>query len=227
MSVAEVAEDLALSPVVVRQHLTEGVLSGRRIGREWLVDVRSVNALKQNRPQPGRPMSPAVAWSVLLTASGDREGAKAAVGGERSFYRALRWLREHSLADDRSGLRRRAEVERFDAHPAEVRRLARSSDLLRSGLAAGASVGLVGGGKDLDAYAPASRREPLIDKHALEPSNGPVLVRWVPDHLWLLLDRDGDGVAPRAAVLLDLLEGDEPRARREARRALDGLVGAK
>jgi hypothetical protein len=35
-----------------------------------------------------------------------------------------------------------------------------------------------------------------------------------------VVDRDHDGRAPRAAVLVDLLEHDDPRARREAARAL-------
>ena len=54
-------------------------------------------------------------------------------------------------------------------------------------------------------------------RHALEPGDGPVLMRWVPDELWPMVTGD---VAPRAAVLVDLLEHDDPRARREAERAL-------
>ena len=49
---------------------------------------------------------------------------------------------------------------------------------------------------------------------------GPVHVRWVPDELWPLLVGDPDGRAPRAVVLLDLLESDDPRARRQAANAL-------
>jgi hypothetical protein len=72
-------------------------------------------------------------------------------------------------------------------------------------------------------YAPVGRRRAIVDDHALIPGSGPVRIRWVPDALWPLLTRNGDRRAPRAAVLLDLLEGDEPRARREAARALSGL----
>jgi hypothetical protein len=81
-------------------------------------------------------------------------------------------------------------------------------------------VGLVGDGSAVEIYAPAARREELIDEHVLEPGPGPVRIRWVRDEIWPLLDRDHDGRAPRAAVLLDLLEHDDPRARREAARAL-------
>jgi hypothetical protein len=45
-------------------------------------------------------------------------------------------------------------------------------------------------------------------------------MRWVPDELWPVA---GAGVAPRAAVLVDLLEHDDPRVRREAADALKRL----
>jgi hypothetical protein len=44
-----------------------------------------------------------------------------------------------------------------------------------------------------------------------------LLIRWVPDAVWRVV---GAEVAPKAAVLVDLLEHDDPRARREAVRAL-------
>jgi hypothetical protein len=80
-------------------------------------------------------------------------------------------------------------------------------------------LGPVGGGSAVEIYAPAARREALMREHALEPGHGPVRIRWVRDQIWPLLDRDRDGRAPRAAVLLDLLEHDDPRARREAGRS--------
>lgn len=226
ISVVEAAEQLGVSPVAVRNRLTHGQLVGRRNGRQWLVDAKSLDELKHNRPTPGRPMSSNVAWSVLLAASGDRVGAREAVDDVRYFYRALRWLLGHSLTDERSRLRLRAQPERFHVHPAELRRIAARPDVLRTGVAAGSQTGLVGGGKVLEVYAPASHRQQLISEHALEPGDGPVLMRWAPDSLWGLLDRDGDGEAPRAAVLLDLLEASDPRARREARRALAKLVSS-
>lgn len=224
ISVAEAADQLGVSPVAVRLRLADGRLAGQRVGRQWLVDIRSLNDLKHNRPAPGRPMSPSVAWSVLLAASGDRVGAQEAVDDDRYYYRALKWLLHHSLADDRSRLRLRAEAERFHVHPAELRRIAERPDVVRTGVAAGGQAGLVGGPQALELYAPASHREQFVRDHALESGDGPLLVRWTPDSLWGLLDRDGDGAAPRAAVLLDLLEAQDPRARREARRALEELA---
>jgi len=47
-----------------------------------------------------------------------------------------------------------------------------------------------------------------------------VRIRWVADEIFDASRANGEKRAPRAAVLLDLLESDEPRARREAIRAL-------
>jgi hypothetical protein len=52
------------------------------------------------------------------------------------------------------------------------------------------------------------------------PGSGPVCIRWVVDVIWDVLRGHADERAPRAAALLDLVESDEPRARREAVRAL-------
>jgi len=56
-----------------------------------------------------------------------------------------------------------------------------------------------------------------VEEHALEHGDGPVLMRWVRDELWPVVAAE---IAPRAAVLVDLLEHDDPRARREAEREL-------
>jgi len=92
--------------------------------------------------------------------------------------------------------------------------------VLGTGISAGHTVGLVGGIPDIEVYAPAGQRQAIVEEHALIPGNGPVRVRWAPHDVWPHLDRDDDHLAPRAAVLLDLLESDDPRARREAAHAL-------
>lgn len=49
MSTARAADTLGVSPRRVRQLLDAGVLTGRRAGRVWLVDVDSVRSLKHHR----------------------------------------------------------------------------------------------------------------------------------------------------------------------------------
>lgn len=91
---------------------------------------------------------------------------------------------------------------------------------MSTGISAASAVGLHGGGGDVEVYAREGKRDDLLADHALEPGHGAVLIRWISDDLWPSVSAD---VAPRAAVLLDLLEHDEPRARREARQALERL----
>jgi hypothetical protein len=120
------------------------------------------------------------------------------------------------LADDAPRLDLRAKRESFDAHPSELDRLMNRSDVMRTGISAGDLVG-IHGGDDVELYAPASQRDAIVNEHGLEPGDGPVLMRWVSDELWPAVHR---AVAPQFAILVDLLEHDDPRARREAERKL-------
>lgn len=164
-------------------------------------------------------MSPAMAWAVLLLASGDESAADRLAGAPRYRARARHWLREHPLGDHADRLRERARRELFEAHPSELARLRDQSDVLLTGASAADAVGLVGEAQTVELYAPVAERDPIIAEHALLAGVGPVTVRWVPDNVWRALDAPSR-VAPRAAVLVDLLESEDPRARREAARAL-------
>ena len=161
-----------------------------------------------------------MAWAVLLLASGHASAADDAAGQARYRSRVRQWLRDHPLAQHARALRARAQPEEFDAHPSEIVRILERPDVLITGISSGDLVGLVGGSAAAEVYAPVGRRSALVKEHALAPGPGPVRVRWVPDALWPLLARDQDRRAPRAAVLVDLLEHHDPRARREAARAL-------
>ena len=88
---------------------------------------------------------------------------------------------------------------------------------MRTGISAAAEVGLHGGEGEVELYAPEDQRERLLAQHRLRARQGPVLVRWVSAGIWKHINGE---VAPRVAVLLDLLEHDDHRARREAREAL-------
>jgi excisionase family DNA binding protein len=221
IGVQEAAARLGVTPDAVRKRIAAGHLSAQRRGREWWLDARLIDRVARQRAGQGRPLSLRMAWGVLLLASGDDAAAARAVRNARYRSRLRAWLRSHSLAEHSGRLRTRAEVEEFDAHPSELARILDRPDVLRTGISAAEVVGLVGGGSAVELYAPAGRREAIIDEHVLEPGPGPVRIRWVPDEIWPLLDEHRDGRAPRAAVLLDLLEHDDPRARREAAQALE------
>jgi len=218
ISVPEAAARLGVSADAVRKRIASGSVTAQRRGRQWWLDGRSVDRLARQRVGPGRPLSPEMAWAVLFLASDDKEAAVRAVRNPRYRSRMSAWLRSHPLAEHSTRLRARAEAEEFEAHPSELPRILDRGDVLATGISAGDAVGLVGGPAAAEVYAAADRREAIIGEHALVPGPGPVRVRWVPDEIWPLLDHESR--APRAAVLLDLLEHDDPRARREAARAL-------
>lgn len=220
ISVKEAANRLGVSADAVRKRISADGLRAQRRGREWWLDAREIDRIARHGPSRGRPLSPDMAWGVLLSASGDDESAARAVHNPRYWSRLRSWLRGHPLAEHSSRLRARAEAEQFDAHPSELARILDRPDVLATGISAADAVGLLGGRSAVEVYAPAAHRDALIDEHALEAGPGPVRIRWVRDEIWPLLDQDDDRRAPRAAVLIDLLEHDDPRARREAARAL-------
>lgn len=170
-------------------------------------------------PQKGRPLTPKMAWAVLLLASGEEAAAERMAGRQRYCSRMRTWLREHPLGEYAPRLRARAETEEFDAHPSELLRILNRPDVLATGISAGGAVGLPKSTENIEVYAPAGRRAIICAEHALQPGPGAVRIRWVAAEVRGLLAGDGDR-APRAAILLDLMESDEPRARREATRAL-------
>jgi excisionase family DNA binding protein len=220
LTVLEAADRLGVSPAAVRHHIASGRLSAVKRGRSWWLDERLVERMARQSRSSGRALSPDMAWAVLLLASGDDGAAEQAAGRDRYWSRVRAWLRDHSLGEHAPRLRARAQEEQFDAHPSELERIRDRPDVLVTGASAGDAVGLIGSVSTVDVYAPISHRRAMVDDHALMPGAGPVRVRWVPDTVWPLLSRADGHRAPRAAVLLDLLESDEPRARREAARVL-------
>jgi excisionase family DNA binding protein len=220
MSVQEAAETLGVGSAAVRRRIAAGSLPAIKRGRGWWLDRGEVERVRRQPPGHGRALSAEMAWAALLLASGEPGQAAIAAGRERYASRARAWLREHPLAEHASRLRARAQREEFDAHPSELARILARSDVLATGASAGEEAGLVGRNDGVEVYAPAGRRRALVAEHGLDPGSGAVRIRWVPDALWPVLVAIDDRQAPRAAVLVDLLESDDPRARREAARAL-------
>ena len=64
----EVAAWLGLAVQNVRRLIRSGELEGRRVGRDWVVDRRSVLRYRDLRPGRGRPLSARQAWATLLAA---------------------------------------------------------------------------------------------------------------------------------------------------------------
>jgi excisionase family DNA binding protein len=169
ISVQEAANRLGVSADAVRKRIVSGRLPAQRRGREWWLDAREIDRTARRRTGQGRPLSPQMAWAILLLASGDADAAARAIRNPRYRTRLHSWLRDHSLADHASRLRARADAEEFDAHASELARIVDRSDVLTTGISAADTVGLLGGSSAVEIYAPAAHRDAFIDEHALEP----------------------------------------------------------
>ena len=187
LSVRDAAEVLGVSPAAVRLKIGSGSLPAIKQGRDWWLDERVVRSLARQPAKVGRPLAPEMAWAVLLYASGDPDAANRMLEDQRYRSRLRSWLRDHPLPEHLASLRARARSERFEVHPSELPRLLGKDGVMRSGLSCGGVLGLVGGSGEVDVYAPASAREAIMQEHALEPGDGPVLVRWVSDPIWARL----------------------------------------
>lgn len=221
LSVNEAAERLKVSRAAIRQQISAGRMPAVKRGRSWWLDERAVERSARQNALPGRPLSPKMAWAIIFLASGDAKRAERIVDRERYASRMRTWLRAHPLGTYAPQLRLRAENEELDGHPSELKRLLARRDVLATGDSAGRVVGLVGRSPGAEIYAPARKRAAILKEHALTPrSGGPIRIRWVDEEIWPHLQQEDQRHPPRTAILLDLLESENPRARREAARAL-------
>lgn len=220
LNVREAAQRLGVSERAVRLRIASGDLAADRRGRDWEISAADVERRARVGPQRGRLLAPAMAWAVLLSASGEDKRAQALLGSPAAVRRLGRWRAAHHLADVAYRLSSRARSTTFDLHDAERSRVLERDDVLVTGQSAAHEVGLADAADSIEVYAPANHRDRIVAEHGLEPGPGPLTVRWVDPDVWDRIHVPGQLVAPRAAILLDLLESDDPRARREAAQAL-------
>jgi hypothetical protein len=130
--------------------------------------------------------------------------------------RILRALKESGLSGTIGKLSSRAERYAYEAHVGELRRLAASDGLMLGGVSAAGIYRLgLQGGDEVEAYVAASTVEKIAKRHGLTArGESNVVLRAVPDDVWALVRRP---VAPIAAVLADLAEHSDARARRVAK----------
>jgi excisionase family DNA binding protein len=211
--VAEAASRLGVSEQRVRAMIASGRLPAEKLGGIWLIPQRAISRDRRAAVRPGRPLSPAHAWAVLLLASDEDD-----LGwlGRQSRWRLRSALRRHGLGDLCGRLVHRGDVHRYEAHSGELAYLAQRPELMRTGPSAAGEHGLgLHGGSEFQAYVAADALAGFVEEHALEAvdpaGTGNVVLCSVPDDVWAHVARP---VAPLAAVLVDLIESEDPRARR-------------
>jgi len=212
LSVSAAAEELGVNSSRVRAMISSGALEAEKIGGVWLIELASIAGRAREQASPGRPLSPANAWALLLMASGEEPPRDL---GASARWRVRHALESYGLGGLRPRLVRRAETSSYWALPGELRALHDRGDLVLSGpSAAGAyDLGLVGSNA-VDAYIPTRLVSSMRREHALEPvsrAESNVILRVVPDDAWSL---DGRRFAPLAKVAVDLCSYPDPRAAR-------------
>jgi hypothetical protein len=209
--VSDAALRLGVSEQRVRAMISAGSIEAEKVAGVWLIPATSLARLAVSHRQGGRPLSAASAWALLLLASG--EAVEWASPRVRSRMAAA--LDDHGLSGAFGKLGSRAARHVYEAHVAELPRLTGSVDLMLGGVSA-AGVHKLGlqGGDESEAYVAASAIEGVARRHGLVAGGEPnVVLRAVPDDIWAVVHRR---VAPIAAVLADLVEHLDARARRVA-----------
>jgi hypothetical protein len=216
--VSDAAQRLGVSEQRVRAMISAGLIEAEKIAGAWLIPATSLARLAASHRQGGRPLSAASAWALLLLASD--ESVEWTSSRMRSRMAAA--LDDHGLDGAFGKLGRRATRHTYEAHVAELPRLADSTDLMLGGVsAAGAHKLGLQGGDELEAYVAAGTIEGVAKRHGVVAGGEPnVVLRAVPDDIWPIVHRR---VAPIAVVLADLAEHSDARARRVAYDRADRL----
>jgi hypothetical protein len=212
LPVRDAAHRLGVSDQRVRAMISAGAVDAQKVAGAWWISTESLaRTVALSRPA-GRPFSPESAWSLLLIASGE----SAAWASPRVRWRASVALKEKGLAESFGKLGNRAVRHAFQAHPAELSRLAAREDLMLGGVSAAATHRLgLQGGDEVEVYVTADALEHVAQRHGLvRGGEANVVLRAIPEDMWPVLHRP---VAPLTAVLADLAEHADPRARRVGR----------
>ncbi len=193
----------------MRAMISAGAVDAQKAGGAWWISAESLARVVALSRRAGRPFSPESAWSLLLIASGE----PVVWASPRVRWRASVALKENGLAESFVKLGNRAVRHAFKAHTAELSRLAGREELMLSGVSAAADYRLgLQGGDEIEAYVAADAIEQVTQRHGLaRGSEANVVLRAIPEDMWPVLRRP---VAPVAAVLADLAEHTDPRARR-------------
>jgi excisionase family DNA binding protein len=221
LSIPEAASILGLSSGRVHAMVVQGALPAVKVGGRWLVERGEVERRQRQRPLKGRPFAAHNAWALLRLASGEDPEAIDPV----SRSRLRRALALEGLEELGSRLSRRADSKFFDAHPGEIPYVMADERFVASGISAAAKHGLdLVSGSEADGYIRAGELQSFESDHALRPSveRSNIRLRVVPDSAWRLVP-GGGGVAPLAAVAIDLAEEMDPRSAAAGRAALKAL----
>ncbi len=237
LSVREAAAQLGISSQRVRQLINTGSLPARRSSAGWLISAGAV-ADRNGSARVGRPVSPRTAWAALCMLSSalepDLAEPPACAIRDRRLRHHVRQLLSAmpDPADDlgrwRLLLASRGRAERMWAHPGLLSRL---SDDERVGVGGDRAAAHVGEGLSKvqvsDVYVAEPDVEELVADYRLRPDpDGQVRLHVVPESVPPELIPGPAGLVHPAAAAADLLDENDPRARRLAVLQLRAMLTA-
>ncbi len=214
IGVAEVARVMGVSVARARRLAAEGRIRARQVGGRWLVDATSL----PSAPRRSRPMSPRMAWALVVLSDGGKPGWV-----EPQEAHRLRRALERLVADDEpelllcSWLASRADRRRLSAPDAQALRM--DARVVLSGVS-DERAGLSAAG-DVEGYVLADVAEAVLRDHLLVdagPSANVVL------HVAPLLP---EVPVPLLLVAADLADHDGPRERARARDLIGEWAAAR
>lgn len=233
LSVAQAATRLSVSERRVRQLLASGELSSAEVAGRQVLTVDSVRRREAERPPPGRPLSPDLAWAALgalnaVAEVGPARALRAAAPDRRVRWRLVRLFEAERQPSEWSALlRRRARSQRYYAHPALLCELLADRRVSPGRAGAAAAAGFdVAGGDDPFAYVSSEQLGQLVDDYGLEPDpHGTVELRvYAPQAADRVLV-PGQPV-PAGAAAADLLDSADARLRAAGSRWLQEALEA-
>ncbi|WP_410655539.1 helix-turn-helix domain-containing protein [Amycolatopsis sp. lyj-112] len=223
LPVAQVAQTLGISRERVRELVHSGRLDSVRVGRELVIEARSVEHRKNVvKPSPGRPLSSRMAWGLLWLLSGHT--APWVSPSERVRLRS--YARERLPDQWPRLLSGRASVYPVRMLAGPLARLRSDEHAAVSGAAAAGHYGsdLLAGDTDEEFYVDAARFEELARSRRLRTdSDQPNALIRVPGHPGVLRVEGHDGYAVPAAVAADLLDAGDERSVLAAQQLLTRL----
>lgn len=223
LSVREVAQRLAVSPQRVRALAASGRIPARKLGRDWAIDLDSIGRREFVQRGRGRPLSARSSWAILEMLSG-----KQPVGLSRSERLRARARLEGAAALAPGDLSTRAEVGRHVVHRGLLKSLAEDPRVVPGGVSAASHyradlVAL----EEVEGYVRAEDLDQLVSDYALMPpsagARANVLLR-VPVPGWPF--DDGERIASRAVIGVDLIDAGDERSVRAGRKLLADLTPA-
>jgi hypothetical protein len=212
IGVVEAADALAIHPSRVRSLIAAGLLEGEKISGRWMLQQESVEARRRGPVPSGRPLAPRNAWALLLEASGDDASKRVDPVAD---WRMRQSLANNGLLALRGRLERRAQAHSLWGLRGELGALRSDQQTVLTGSSAAGDLKLGLAAPDtIDAYVTSSRLDGLMDEYGLQDApaeQANVVLRAVPDDAWMI---EGRGVAPAAAVALDLASYSDSRSNR-------------